>query len=118
MLASRAEALPWLLMKLRVLAQRTTESTSEIETMISNLQTSSTSASKVIESCMQDMEQSVEQASHANSAMEEIQALIIEISQMSTHISQAAAEQSETTQQRLLAVLKTSTILPMKAIRR
>jgi methyl-accepting chemotaxis protein len=29
--------------------------------------------------------------------MEEIQALIIEISQMSTHISQAAAEQSETT---------------------
>ncbi|EKO3451976.1 methyl-accepting chemotaxis protein [Vibrio fluvialis] len=83
--------------EVRVLAQRTTESTSEIETMISNLQTSSTSASKVIESCMQDMEQSVEQASHANSAMEEIQALIIEISQMSTHISQAAAEQSETT---------------------
>ncbi|WP_417869538.1 methyl-accepting chemotaxis protein [Vibrio furnissii] len=83
--------------EVRVLAQRTTESTSEIETMISNLQTSSSSASKVIESCMQDMEQSVEQASQANSAMEEIQALIIEISQMSTHISQAAAEQSETT---------------------
>ncbi|KQH85449.1 chemotaxis protein [Vibrio furnissii] len=83
--------------EVRVLAQRTTESTSEIETMISNLQTSSSSASKVIESCMQDMEQSVEQASQANSAMEEIQALIIEISQMSTHIYQAAAEQSETT---------------------
>ncbi|MCG3758701.1 methyl-accepting chemotaxis protein [Vibrio cincinnatiensis] len=83
--------------EVRVLAQRTTESTSEIETMISNLQASSGTASKVIETCMQDMEQSVEQASSANSAMEEIQALIIEISQMSTHISQAAAEQSETT---------------------
>ncbi len=83
--------------EVRVLAQRTTESTTEIENMISNLQTGSTAASKVIESCMKDMDQSVEQASNANSAMEEIQALIIEISQMSTHISQAAVEQNETT---------------------
>ena len=83
--------------EVRVLAQRTTESTSEIENMISNLQNSSTSANKVIQSCMDDMDQSVAQASNANSAMEEIQALIIEISQMSGHISQAAAEQSETT---------------------
>lgn len=83
--------------EVRVLAQKTTESTTEIETMISNLQTSSKSAGQVIESCMKDMELSVEQASTANGAMEEIQALIIEISQMSTHISQAAGEQSETT---------------------
>lgn len=83
--------------EVRVLAQRTTESTSEIENMISNLQSSSSSANKVIQSCMDDMELSVEQASSANSAMEEIQGLIMEISQMSGHISQAAAEQSETT---------------------
>jgi methyl-accepting chemotaxis protein len=83
--------------EVRVLAQRTTESTSEIENMISNLQSSSTTASKVIQSCMDDMELSVEQASKANSAMEEIQGLILEISHMSGHISQAAAEQSETT---------------------
>ncbi|UPQ88891.1 methyl-accepting chemotaxis protein [Vibrio sinaloensis] len=83
--------------EVRVLAQRTTESTSEIESMISNLQSSSASANKVIQSCMDDMELSVEQASSANSAMEEIQGLILEISQMSGHISQAAAEQSETT---------------------
>jgi methyl-accepting chemotaxis protein len=82
--------------EVRVLAQRTTESTSEIESMISNLQSSSSSASKVIQSCMDDMDQSVSQASNANSAMEEIQALILEISQMSGQISQAAAEQSET----------------------
>ena len=82
--------------EVRVLAQKTTQSTSEIETMISNLQSSSKTASNVIESCMSDMDMSVEQASSANSAMEEIQALILEISHMSTHISQAAAEQSET----------------------
>ena len=66
------------------------------QTMISNLQSSSKTASNVIESCMSDMDMSVQQASSANSAMEEIQALILEISHMSTHISQAAAEQSET----------------------
>lgn len=83
--------------EVRVLAQRTTESTSEIENMISNLQSSSSTANKVIQSCMDDMELSVEQASKANSSMEEIQGLIMEISHMSGHISQAAAEQSETT---------------------
>jgi len=82
--------------EVRVLASRTTQSTTEIESMISNLQSSSQSANQVIQSCMSDMEMSVEQASRANSSMEEIQALIMEISHMSTHISQAAAEQSET----------------------
>lgn len=83
--------------EVRVLAQKTTQSTSEIESMISNLQSSSKSAGNVIESCMSDMEQSVAQASNANSAMEEIQALIVEISQLSTHITQAADEQRVTT---------------------
>lgn len=82
--------------EVRVLASKTTQSTTEIESMISNLQSSSQSANYVIQSCMNEMEISVGQASKANSAMEEIQALIIEITQMSTHISQAAAEQSET----------------------
>ncbi len=82
--------------EVRVLAQRTSESTSEIENMINSLQSSSKSAGNVIQSCMQDMELSVTQASEANSAMEEIQALILEISQMSTYISQAAAEQDKT----------------------
>ncbi len=82
--------------EVRVLASKTTQSTTEIESMISNLQSSSQAANQVIQSCMSDMEMTVEQASSANNAMEEIQALIIEISHMSTHISQAAAEQSET----------------------
>ncbi|MGR5133493.1 methyl-accepting chemotaxis protein [Vibrio alfacsensis] len=82
--------------EVRVLASKTTQSTTEIESMISNLQARSLSANQVIQSCMNDMEMSVEQASKANSSMEEIQALIMEISQMSTHITHAAAEQSST----------------------
>ncbi|MGR5067123.1 MULTISPECIES: methyl-accepting chemotaxis protein [Vibrio] len=82
--------------EVRVLASKTTQSTTEIESMISNLQARSLSANQVIQSCMNDMEMSVEQASKANSSMEDIQALIMEISQMSTHITHAAAEQSAT----------------------
>jgi methyl-accepting chemotaxis protein len=83
--------------EVRVLAQRTTQSTSEIENMINELQQRSIAANKGIESCMSEMEASVVKTSEANSAMEEIKALILEISQMSTYISQAAGEQSETT---------------------
>lgn len=82
--------------EVRVLAQRTTDSTTEIETMITSLQSSSTSASKEIQSCMTDMTESVEQASSANHAMQEIQSLVTEFSRMSSQISQAAAEQSTT----------------------
>ncbi|MDW2095433.1 methyl-accepting chemotaxis protein, partial [Vibrio sp. 1866] len=48
--------------EVRVLASKTTQSTTEIESMISNLQSSSQSANQVIQSCMSDMEMSVEQA--------------------------------------------------------
>ncbi|MGR5235413.1 methyl-accepting chemotaxis protein [Vibrio alfacsensis] len=82
--------------EVRVLASKTTQSTTEIESMISNLQSRSLSANQVIQSCVSEMEMSVEQASKANSSMEEIQSLIMEISQMSTHITHAAAEQSAT----------------------
>ncbi len=83
--------------EVRVLAQRTTESTTEIESMIIDLQNSSVSASDVIQKCMNEMSLSVEQASSANRAMEDVQQLILEISQMSSHISLAASEQSDTT---------------------
>jgi methyl-accepting chemotaxis protein len=82
--------------EVRVLAQKTANSTSEIESMIHSLQTSSKTTSSVIQSCVNEMSQSVTQASNANHSMEEIQSLIIEISHMSSHISQAADEQSVT----------------------
>lgn len=83
--------------EVRVLAKRTAESTSEIEAMIANLQSSSKTTTVVIESCVSDMQQSVSQTNEANTAMVMIQNLIDEISHMSNHISQAANEQSSTT---------------------
>lgn len=83
--------------EVRVLAERTTKSTAEIEDMIQNLQQKSGQASLVMQSCVNEMEKSLSQTSDANSAMEEIQANIIEISKMSYHIVNAAQEQSLTT---------------------
>ena len=82
--------------EVRVLAKRTADSTAEIESMIQNLQQSSGQASSVMQACVSEMHKSISQSSDANSAMEEIQAIIIEISQMSSHIAQAAEEQSTT----------------------
>jgi len=82
--------------EVRVLAKRTSDSTAEIESMIQNLQQSTGQASTVMQGCVNEMHKSVTQSSDANSAMEEIQAIIIEISQMSSHIAQAAEEQSST----------------------
>lgn len=83
--------------EVRVLAKRTTESTTEIETMIHSLQQSSNQATAMMQACVYEMNNNIEQASDANSAMEEIQALVIEISQMSSQIAQAAEEQRCTT---------------------
>ncbi|WP_225445353.1 MULTISPECIES: methyl-accepting chemotaxis protein [Photobacterium] len=83
--------------EVRILAQRTTASTGEIESMIQELQSSSSQAVQVIESCVNEMEDSVNQTSEASSAMEEIEAIIIEISDMSSQIVQATEEQRSTT---------------------
>ncbi|MEC6795666.1 methyl-accepting chemotaxis protein [Photobacterium sp. S4TG1] len=83
--------------EVRVLAKRTTDSTTEIEEMIKNLQSSSGQAMHMMQSCVTEMDNSISLASNANSSMEEIQAIIIEISDMSTQIAQAAEEQRCTT---------------------
>jgi methyl-accepting chemotaxis protein len=83
--------------EVRVLAKRTTKSTAEIEDMIQNLQHKSGQASSVMQACVSEMNKSLTQTSDANSAMEEIQANIIEISEMSYQIAHAAEEQSLTT---------------------
>ncbi|MGF1723266.1 methyl-accepting chemotaxis protein [Photobacterium nomapromontoriensis] len=83
--------------EVRVLAKRTTDSTAEIEQMIQSLQSRSGQAVTVMQNCVDEMGNSIAQASDANSAMEEIQAIIYEISKMSSQIAQAAEEQRSTT---------------------
>ncbi|MCC4798872.1 chemotaxis protein [Enterovibrio norvegicus] len=82
--------------EVRVLAKRTSDSTSEIEDMISKLQQQSREAVSVMQECVDEMSNSVTQASDANSAMEEIEAIIMMISDMSSQIAQAASEQRTT----------------------
>ncbi|MFT5807629.1 MAG: methyl-accepting chemotaxis protein [Moritella dasanensis] len=82
--------------EVRVLAERTAQSTTEIEGMIQNLQQKSGQASSVMQTCVNEMNKSLTQTSDANSAMEVIQANIIEISKISYHITHAAEEQRST----------------------
>lgn len=79
--------------EVRVLAKRTSDSTSEIEEMIITLQSKSNDAVAVIQECVEQMSNSSTQASDANIAMEEIDSIIMQISQMNSQIAQAASEQ-------------------------
>ncbi|MCE2593313.1 methyl-accepting chemotaxis protein [Motilimonas cestriensis] len=82
--------------EVRDLAQKTTNSTTEIQSMIENLQTSAKKAVDVMAECSTEMEASIAQSSDANGAMEEIQGIITLISDMSSQIA-AAAEQQQAT---------------------
>ena len=82
--------------EVRVLAQKTTNSTTEIQSMIENLQASANEAVKVMSECSSEMEASINQSSEANAAMEEIQGIIMLISDMSSQIAAAAEEQQAT----------------------
>lgn len=64
--------------------------------MIEGLQQAVHRAVKVMDECSNEMESSVQQASNANGAMEEIQAIITRISDMSSQIASAAEEQQAT----------------------
>ncbi|WP_163133529.1 methyl-accepting chemotaxis protein [Agarivorans sp. Alg241-V36] len=82
--------------EVRVLAQKTTNSTTEIQSMIENLQKSAQRAVSVMSECSSEMQASISQSSDANGAMEEIQGIITQISDMSSQIA-AAAEQQQAT---------------------
>ncbi|MDO2953619.1 methyl-accepting chemotaxis protein [Aeromonas simiae] len=82
--------------EVRGLASRTSDSTSEIHTMIADLQQAVSRAVKVMDECSNEMEASVQQSSDANGAMEEIQGIVTQINDMSSQIA-AAAEQQQAT---------------------
>ncbi len=82
--------------EVRTLARRTADSTSEINKMIDGLQQAVQRAVKEMGECSKEMESSMHQSSNANSSMEEIQAIITQISDMSSQIAAAAEEQEAT----------------------
>ena len=84
--------------EVRTLAQRTQESTQEIQTMITRVQDSSKNAVNVMERGATQAQMSVEQAKSANSALEQITHAIATIVSMNAEITTAVEEQSRVTQ--------------------
>lgn len=80
--------------EVRTLAQRTQESTTEIQGMIEQIQHSSVKAVSVMEEGRKQTHTSVSTATEAGSSFETITAAIATINDMSTHIASAAEEQN------------------------
>ena len=85
--------------EVRTLAARTQESTAEIESMISKLQSGASNAVKTMTQGTQTAQQSVEQAQQAAVALEAITAAVATISDMNTMIASASEEQSATAEE-------------------
>jgi aerotaxis receptor len=80
--------------EVRTLAQRTQQSTQEIQDMVERLQAGAGQAVEAMEQGREKTEVSVERATAAGKALEDIARLIGKISDMSTQIATAAEEQS------------------------
>ncbi len=80
--------------EVRTLAQKTQQSTTEIRTMIEQLQTGANAVSLVMNESQSAAEEAVQQATGANDALDKIQAAILQITDMNTQIASAAEQQS------------------------
>lgn len=80
--------------EVRTLAQRTQESTLEIEEMISRLQTGAQHAVQAMNQGREQAQSSVEQAAKAGASLEIITRTVAEINDMNTQIASAVEEQT------------------------
>ena len=80
--------------EVRSLAQRTQESTEEIQQMIEKLQAGAGDAVSVMEAGKSQAQQSVEHAAQTGEALAQIEQAITAISDMNMHIASASEEQS------------------------
>jgi methyl-accepting chemotaxis protein len=80
--------------EVRTLANRTQQSTEEIQSMIETLQAGTLEAVKVMDSGKTEVEHSVQQAMHAGAALDSITTAMATISDMTVQISGAASQQS------------------------
>ncbi len=80
--------------EVRTLAQRTQESTTEIRSMIEQLQSGASSVASAMHQSKGSAVEAVEKAEHANDALQRIRDAIQRISDMNLQIASAAEEQS------------------------
>ena len=85
--------------EVRTLANRTHDSTSEIQEMIEQLQQGTTQAVSVMEQSLNRAGASVERGREAVVSLDEVTSAISEITDMSVQIAQAVAEQKEVAQE-------------------
>ena len=83
--------------EVRSLAQRTRESTDEIQTTIAKLQTASEHAVNVIGNSMNSAEKTSQQVEQAQDALAKIRDRVSEMTNMNAQIASAATEQAATT---------------------
>ncbi len=81
--------------EVRTLAQRTQQSTKEIQTIIERLQQQSNKAVEVMQSSTEQAQASAEQTGEADVALQQIVAAVDTISQMNIQIATAAEQQSQ-----------------------
>ena len=82
--------------EVRTLAQRTQQSTDEIQSMITSLQNGANEAVGVMNTSQEQTHHTVAQAGQAGQALDEIMHLVEQIADMTTQIASAAEEQSAT----------------------
>ena len=80
--------------EVRTLAQRTQQSTGEIQQMIEKLNSGVQTTANVMEACLRETDESVGQANEAQKALEAIEGSVNAISDMNSQIASAAMEQS------------------------
>lgn len=85
--------------EVRTLANRTSDSTKEIASVITNLRNTISKAVTVIGTCNIEMEASITQSSKANSSIEEIMGYITTIDEMTRQIVESAHEQEIATRE-------------------
>jgi len=81
--------------EVRTLASRTGQSTDEIQAMISKLQEGAKAAVEAVKSSQELSASTVEQASSANTSLNEIERLVSVITEMNTQIARATEQQTQ-----------------------
>ena len=85
--------------EVRTLASRTGQSTDEIQTMIEKLQKGAQEAVSAVQASQQISENTVKQVAEADEVLNEIERLIMSITDMNSHIARATEEQSTAAQE-------------------